>query len=153
MKRIAVFPGSFDPFSVGHEDLVSRGLDVFDHIIVAIGENSTKKYMLSLEKRKALIEKLYEDINSVSVESYSGLTVDFCRLKGAQYILRGIRNAKDFDFEQPIAQMNKTLNAKVETVFLTNQPEFSAINSSIIREIHKNGGDVSAFLPKGFSID
>ena len=153
MKRIAVFPGSFDPFTVGHQNIVLRAMLMFDEIIVAIGENSQKKYMLSLEKRKAIIADAFKGIEQVKVESYSGLTVDYCNAEEARFILRGLRNSRDLDFEQPIAQMNKKLDDSIETVFLVNAPEFSAINSSIVREIYLNGGDVSDFLPNGIKLE
>jgi len=153
MKRIAVFPGSFDPFTVGHQNIVLRAMLMFDEIIVAIGENSQKKYMLSLEKRKAIITDAFKGIEQVKVESYSGLTVDYCNAEEAKFILRGLRNSRDLDFEQPIAQMNKKLDDSIETVFLVNAPEFSAINSSIVREIYLNGGDVSDFLPNGIKLE
>ena len=153
MKRIAVFPGSFDPFTVGHQNIVIRAMLMFDEIIVAIGENSQKKYMLSLEKRKAIIADAFKGVEQVKVESYSGLTVDYCNAEEAKFILRGLRNSRDLDFEQPIAQMNKKLDDSIETVFLVNAPEFSAINSSIVREIYLNGGDVSDFLPNGIKLE
>tara|TARA_B110000093_G_scaffold74469_1_gene80969 strand:- start:418 stop:882 length:465 start_codon:yes stop_codon:yes gene_type:complete len=153
MKRIAVFPGSFDPFTVGHQNIVLRAMLMFDEIIVAIGENSQKKYMLSLEKRKAIIADAFKGVEQVKVESYSGLTVDYCNAEEAKFILRGLRNSRDLDFEQPIAQLNKKLDDSIETVFLVNAPEFSAINSSIVREIYLNGGDVSDFLPNGIKLE
>jgi pantetheine-phosphate adenylyltransferase len=153
MKRIAVFPGSFDPFTVGHQNIVLRAMLMFDEIIVAIGENSQKNYMLSLEKRKAIIADAFKGVEQVKVESYSGLTVDYCNAEEAKFILRGLRNSRDLDFEQPIAQMNKKLDDSIETVFLVNAPEFSAINSSIVREIYLNGGDVSDFLPNGIKLE
>ena len=153
MKRVAIFPGSFDPFTMGHLNIVKRGLNVFDHIIVAIGENSQKKYMFSLEQRKKMISLVFKDEIRVEVCSYSGLTVNFCKVKSADFILRGIRNGRDLDFEQSIAQMNKELNPEVETVFLVNKPEYSAINSSIVRDIYANEGDVSSFIPKEIQLE
>jgi len=153
MKRIAVFPGSFDPFTIGHQNIVLRAMPMFDEIIVAIGDNSLKKYMLSLEKRKAIIADTFKGFDAIKVELYEGLTVDYCNARGAKFILRGLRNSRDLDFEQPIAQMNKKLNNSIETVFLVNVPEFSAINSSIVRDIYLNGGDVSEFLPKGIKLE
>jgi len=122
MNRIAIFPGSFDPFTIGHQDIIERALPLFDKIVVAIGENSQKKKMFSLEKRISFIQKTFATQSKVQVKTYSGLTVDFCEQMGANYILRGIRNAKDLDFEQSIAQMNMALNPKIETVFLVNTP-------------------------------
>ncbi len=153
MKKIAVFPGSFDPFSVGHQNIVERALPLFDEIIVAIGENSQKKYLLSLEKRKDIIKQTFSGNEKVSVASYEGLTSEFCKSVGSSYLLRGIRNARDLDFEQSIAQMNQEISPGLETIFLVNEPRFSAINSSIIREIYINGGDVSKFIPKGISLE
>ncbi len=153
MNRIAIFPGSFDPFTIGHQDIIERALPLFDKIVVAIGENSQKKKMFSLEKRVSFIEKTFATQSKVQVISYSGLTVDFCEQMGANYILRGIRNAKDLDFEQSIAQMNMALNPKIETVFLVNTPKYGAINSSIVRDIHANGGDTAQFLPDQFTLD
>ncbi len=153
MKKIAVFPGSFDPFTIGHENIVRRALPLFDEIIIALGENSQKKYLLSLEKRKSIISSVFKDDAQVKVTSYKGLTVNYCTANNANFILRGIRNSKDLDFEQAIAQMNKKLDDSIETIFLVNAPEYSAINSSIVRDIYVNGGDVSEFLPKGISLE
>ncbi|MCB9224814.1 MAG: pantetheine-phosphate adenylyltransferase [Crocinitomicaceae bacterium] len=145
MKRIGVFPGSFDPFTKGHEDIVRRFIPLFDEVIVAIGVNSSKNYMFSLESRKNHIETLFKDEPSVRVEPFQTLTVDFCKEKKAQYLLRGIRNATDADYERSIAQMNFDLSG-IETLFLMCDPALAPINSSIIREIKKNGGDISAFV-------
>jgi len=145
MKRIGVFPGSFDPFTKGHEDIVRRFAPMFDQVIVAIGVNSSKKYMFSLESRKAHINKLFEDDDSIVVEEFSTLTVEFCKAKGGQYLLRGIRNATDADYERSIAQMNYDISG-IETLFLMTDPALAPINSSIIREIRKNSGDISAFV-------
>ncbi|MEO9532929.1 MAG: pantetheine-phosphate adenylyltransferase [Crocinitomicaceae bacterium] len=145
MKRIGVFPGSFDPFTKGHEDVVRRFVPLFDEVIVAIGENSSKKYMFSLESRKKQIESLFESDDSVSVEVFHTLTVEFCKEKSAQYLLRGIRNAVDADYERAIAQMNFQISG-IETLFVMCDPAYSPINSSIIREIKKNKGDISKFV-------
>ncbi|MFK7756727.1 MAG: pantetheine-phosphate adenylyltransferase [Flavobacteriales bacterium] len=153
MNRIAIFPGSFDPITIGHQNIVERALPMFDKVVVAIGENSQKKKMFTLEQRISFIEKTFVTHDKVEVMSYSGLTVDFCKLLGAKFILRGIRNAKDLDFEQAIAQMNMALNPEIETVFLVNDPKYGAINSSIVRDIHANGGDTSQFLPHQFTLD
>lgn len=153
MKRVAIFPGSFDPFTVGHLNIVNRGLELFDEVIIALGENSQKKYMFTLDQRKKLINQVFSEEPNVRVDSYSGLTVEYCNAQSAKFILRGIRNSRDLDFEQPIAQMNRELNPAVETVFLINKPEYSAINSSIVRDIYANGGDVSRFLPKGIKLE
>lgn len=147
MKRIAVFPGSFDPITRGHESLVRRALPLFDEIIVAIGVNSTKNYFYPLEKRKLWIEKTFADCKTVRVETFSGLTVDFCKANNAGFILRGIRSGGDFEFETPIAQMNKGLAGNIETIFLVPLPELSAISSTILRDIVRHGGDASAYVP------
>ncbi|HIA37057.1 MAG TPA: pantetheine-phosphate adenylyltransferase [Flavobacteriales bacterium] len=152
MKRIAVFPGSFDPITIGHLDVVRRGLLLFDQIIIGIGNNSAKKSLFSLEQRMASIGKIFEDNPNVSVEQYQGLTIDFCIQAGANSILRGLRNSVDFEFEKSISQMNRKMHHKVETVFIMSAPEFTAINSTIIREIIRNGGDASEFVPKGISL-
>ncbi len=153
MKKIAVFAGSFDPFTVGHENIVNRALMLFDEIIVALGENSQKSKMFDLEKRKEIINLIFQSEDRVIVDSYSGLTVNYCKAKKANFLLRGIRNSRDLDFEQAIAQMNKELDPQIETVFLVNEPKYSAINSSIVRDIYRNGGDVSSFIPKGIVLD
>lgn len=150
MERIGVFPGSFDPFTNGHEDIVRRFLPLFDHIIIAIGVNSNKKYMYDTESRIKHIQAVFSDTNVVSVEAYNGLTVNFCQEKKAGYLLRGIRNSADFDFEKAIAQMNADISRadenQIETLFLMTDKAFSAISSSIVREIKKNGGDISQFV-------
>jgi pantetheine-phosphate adenylyltransferase len=145
MKRIGVFPGSFDPFTKGHEDIVKRFIPLFDEVIVAIGVNASKKYMFTLESRIAHVQSLFQDNPSVKVESFQKLTVDFCKEKEAQYLLRGIRNATDADYERSIAQMNYDLSG-IETLFLMCDPALAPINSSIVREIRKNNGDISAFV-------
>ena len=146
--RKAVFPGSFDPITIGHSALVERAIPLFDEIVVAIGHNSAKKYMYSLEQRTAWIEAVFAHAPNVLVASYEGLTTDYCKSIGANFLLRGLRSAKDFDFEQPIAQMNRAIGDGLETVFLVTNPEHAAINSTIIRDIVRNGGDASAFVPK-----
>lgn len=152
MKRIAVFPGSFDPITRGHESLVRRALPLFDELIVAIGVNSTKNYFYPLEKRKAWIEQTFADCPNVRVETFSGLTVEFCKKNNAGFILRGIRSGGDFEFETPIAQMNKGLGG-IETVFLVPLPELSAISSTILRDIVRHGGDASALVPAAVDLN
>lgn len=147
--RRAVFPGSFDPITKGHEDIVKRSLGLFDEIIVAIGVNSTKNYYFPLEKRIEFIEKTFEGEPKVKVQSYQGLTIDFCKKVDARFILRGLRSPADFEFEKGIAQMNKAMESKIETIFILTMPELSAINSTIIRDILKHGGDASGFVPAG----
>jgi pantetheine-phosphate adenylyltransferase len=152
MKRIAVFPGSFDPFTLGHEDIVKRALPLFDKVIVAIGVNTSKKYHFSLELRMEWIGKVFAGKEKVSVQKYEGLTVDFCRANDSRYILRGLRSNVDFEFEKPIAHMNTAVANEIETVFLVTSPELSGISSTIVRDIIKNGGNASQFLPKQFEI-
>ena len=147
MKK-AVFPGSFDPITIGHAALVERAIPLFDEIVVAIGHNSAKKYMYTLEQRTAWIEAVFAHAPNVSVESYQGLTTDYCARIGANYLLRGLRSSADFEFERSIAQMNRAISEGLETVFLITDPEHAAINSTIIRDIVRNGGDASAFVPK-----
>ncbi|CAN5183974.1 pantetheine-phosphate adenylyltransferase [soil metagenome] len=149
---IAVFPGSFDPFTLGHESIVRRVLPLFDHVIVAIGINSHKNYYFPLEKRKEWIRKVFEGEKKISVESFSGLTIDFCRKVDAKFIVRGLRTTTDLEFEKAIAQMNKTMADEIETLFILPTPELSAINSTIIRDIVRNGGDASAFVPSAVDL-
>ena len=147
MEKIAVFPGSFDPITVGHESIIKRACQVFDKIIVAIGENSEKTSYFDIDKRIAWIEKVFASEPKVSVDKYTGLTVDYCKVVNAGFILRGLRTSADFEFERSIGQMNKKLHPEIETVFLLTAPEHTAINSSIVREILRHGGDASQFVP------
>ena len=153
MIRVAVFPGSFDPFTIGHESVVRRALPMFDKIIILIGFNSAKKSFFPLEKRRRWITQVFADEPKIEVDQYEGLTVDFCRNAGARYILRGLRTASDFEFERAIAQMNKKLYPAIESVFLLTMPEHTPINSSIVRDIILHGGDASMFIPKGLDKD
>lgn len=152
MQRIAVFPGSFDPFTRGHESIVNRVLPLFDQVIVAIGVNSHKQYYFPLEKRKAWIEQTFKGNANVIVDSFSGLTIDYCRKMGAKFIIRGLRTTTDLEFEKAIAQMNKSMADDIETLFILPTPELSAINSTIIRDIVRNGGDASRFVPDGIDL-
>lgn len=152
MKRIAVFPGSFDPITLGHEAVVKRALQLFDQIIVAIGNNSQKKYMFDLKQREEWILKTFKGESKVKVDIYEGLTVNYCESVGAKFLLRGLRNHQDFEFERSIAQMNRDLNDEIETIFLFTDPEHSAISSTIVRDIYKHGGDINQFLPKKIQI-
>jgi pantetheine-phosphate adenylyltransferase len=147
MERIAVFPGSFDPVTRGHESIIRRAIPLFDHIIVAIGENAEKKSFFALKKRMEWVKAVFANEPAVTVESYQGLTVDFCKKRNALFILRGLRTSADFEFERSIGQINKNLNPAIETVFLLTTPEYTALNSSIVRDIIKNGGDPSQFVP------
>lgn len=151
MKRIAVFPGSFDPFTLGHEALVKRALPLFDKVIIGIGINTKKQGLIPHELRLQWIMDCFKDIDQVEVKGYTGLTVDFCRKENAQYILRGLRDGKDFDYERSIAMMNRDLAEEIETYFLITDPELTAINASIVREIAYNKGDISMFVPKNIS--
>lgn len=150
-KRIAIFPGSFDPFTIGHQNIITRGLSLFDEIIVAIGFNSNKSTYFSLDARIEMINKVFEDKNAVSVQAYEGLTVEFAKEVGAQYILRGIRTSADFEYERAIAQVNKKMT-NIESVFLLTTPEHTPVNSSIVRDILRHGGDASMFLPENINI-
>jgi pantetheine-phosphate adenylyltransferase len=152
MVKRAVFPGSFDPITKGHENIILRAIPLFDEIIVAIGLNIEKKSHFSLEDRIHWIQTVFADFPSVKVESYSGLTVDFCREVDALYILRGLRTSADFEFERTVGQVNKKLYPAIETIFLLTTPEYTSINSSIVRDVFKNGGDVSLFIPEGISL-
>ena len=152
IKKTAVFPGSFDPITTGHESIIRRALPLFDEIIVAIGINATKSMHFPPEKRKEWIEQLFAAEPGIKVITYTGLTVELCKKLKANYILRGLRTSADFEFERGIAQMNKAMVNSVETVFLLATPELSAISSTIVREILRHGGDVSAFVPKGINL-
>ena len=152
MERIAVFPGSFDPITLGHLDLVQRAIPLFDEISVAIGVNPAKKYLFTLEQRLEFLEQTFAGMKTVRVVHYEGLTIDYCKKTGANYILRGLRNGTDFDYECSIAQMNKAVNEEVESIFLMTSPKFMAINSSIVRELIRHGEDVSQFLPAAVKI-
>jgi pantetheine-phosphate adenylyltransferase len=147
MIKRAVFPGSFDPITRGHENIIRRALPLFDEIIVAVGLNIEKKGYFRVEDRINWIKDVFANSPKVRVESYSGLTVDFCRLIDATYILRGLRTSADFEFERTVGQVNKKLHPAIETIFLLTTPEFTSINSSIVRDVYKNGGDVRLFIP------
>ena len=150
--RTAVFPGTFDPITIGHESIVKRALPLFDKIIIAVGINASKKNLFPLEKRKEWIKKVFKTEGNISVATYDGLTIDFCKKVKANYILRGLRTSADFEFERGIAQMNHAMENKIETIFIISIPEFSAINSTIVRDIIMHGGDAGRFIPKGISI-
>jgi len=152
MKRTAVFPGSFDPFTIGHEGIVRRALSLFDDIIIAVGANALKKSYYSLEVRKDMIGRVFKDEPRISVDHYEGLTVDYCRRMGAGYLLRGLRTAADFEFERAIAQVNRTLEPSVESVFLLTIPEHASVNSTIVRDIIRSGGDASQFVPAAIDL-
>jgi pantetheine-phosphate adenylyltransferase len=145
--RIALFPGSFDPFTNGHLDVVQRGLPLFDEIIIAIGNNSSKQRYVPVAEMVAIIRQVFQDEPRIRVEAYKGLTAEFARARGARFLLRGLRNTTDFEYENTIAQANRHVNQGLETVFLITSPALAAISSSIIREIHQFGGNVDAFIP------
>jgi pantetheine-phosphate adenylyltransferase len=147
MSKIAVFPGSFDPITIGHECIIRRAALLFDELIVAIGINADKQGYFPVEKRIEWIKTTIGDLKNVSVEFYHGLTVDYCMKKNAKFIIRGLRSAVDFEFERSIGQANKLLNIEIESVFLLSCPEHTPINSSIVRDILRNGGDISKFVP------
>ncbi len=151
MKR-AVFPGSFDPITLGHEALVLRALPLFDELIVAVGKNSLKQSFFSIENRKEWIETVFKNEPKVKVMEYEGLTIDFCRKVQAGYILRGLRTSADFEFERGIGQVNRMLDNHIETVFLLTSPELIPITSSIVRDVFRNGGNVTDFIPKGIKL-
>lgn len=150
--RRAIFPGSFDPITKGHENILRRAAPLFDEIIVAIGVNADKKSMFSLEQRLEWCALVFSDLPNVRVTSYSGLTVDFCKAENAAWVLRGVRNGGDFQYERTIAQMMKYLDSAVETMILFTDPEFSPISSTVVRDILKNGGDARQFIPDAVSI-
>lgn len=148
MESKAVFPGSFDPFTIGHESIIRRGLVFFSDIVIAIGYNINKGGFLPLELRKKWIEYIFQDEPRITVDTYSTLTVDYCKSINSNYILRGLRTAADFEYERAIGQMNRAMHPDIETVFLLTAPEYSAVNSTIVRDILRHGGDASIFLPK-----
>jgi pantetheine-phosphate adenylyltransferase len=148
MKKTAVFPGSFDPVTRGHESIVERAIPLFDQLIVAIGDNTAKKSLFSIRQRMAWLNDVFGKYPSVKVIGYKGLTVDLCRKMKAPFILRGLRTSADFEFERSIAQVNKVLYPDIETVFLLTLPEFASLTSSTVREIITYGGDPSRFIPE-----
>jgi pantetheine-phosphate adenylyltransferase len=147
MKKVAIFPGSFDPFTKGHENIVLRGAELFDEVIVAIGNNSTKERHFPIAMMEEKIRATFKNKASVRVMSFKGLTSNFAKEMGANYLLRGLRNTTDFEYENTIAQVNAHLNKDLETIFLITSPSLAYISSSIVRELHKFGGDVKPFLP------
>lgn len=146
MKR-AIFPGSFDPYTIGHHDIVMRGLQVFDEIVIGIGHNYTKRETFPLEERLVAIQRIYSNEPRVRVEIYEGLTVDFALKNHAQFILRGVRSTLDFEYERNIAEANKQLSG-IETILLYTRPEYAHISSTLVRDLHSHGKDIAAYLPK-----
>lgn len=152
MERVAIFPGSFDPFTVGHESIVKRAIPLFDKIVIMIGYNTNKQSFFPVEKRKMWIEQVFKNEPKVTVESHEGLTVDFCKKVNASYILRGLRTSADFEYERAIAQINKKMHPQIESVFLLTMPEHTPVNSTIVRDIILHGGDASMFLPAALNM-
>lgn len=152
MGRIAVFPGSFDPITKGHQELVIRALPLFDKVIVAVGQNTQKSYLFDLDTRERWIKDTFSTFEKVEVTTFNDLTAHFCLKIGAQYLLRGLRNASDFDYEKTISQVNHIVGDGLETVFLIAQPSNSHISSTIVREVIKGGGDATPFLPEAIHI-
>jgi len=152
MIKKAVFPGSFDPITKGHESIIKRSLDLFDVIYVAIGINTSKKYLFPLEDRKSWIEKTFADEEKIKIITYDTLTTKLCESLGAKYILRGLRNTTDFNFECSIAQTNRVIVPGIETIFMVTDVEQSAINSNIVRDIYIHGGDINPFIPDAVDI-
>jgi len=148
MKRIALFPGTFDPMTLGHVDIINRSLDLFDKIVIGIGTNINKKPMYTEEQRVEWIKEIYKDEPRVEAKIYEGLTVNFCKEIGAGYIIRGIRFVSDFEYEKTIADMNRSLDSKIETIFLTCLPKYSSVASTLVRDVIRNGGNASMFLPE-----
>lgn len=146
MQRICLFPGTFDPVTLGHLDIIDRALPLFDQIIVGIGYNTGKTPMFSAQQRMDWVNEIYKNDNRVSCVTYEGLTIQFCKKIGAQFILRGIRYVSDFEYEKTIADANRTLDRSIETIFLTGEPKFTSVASTIVRDIIKNGGNASPFL-------
>ncbi|MBV8252495.1 MAG: pantetheine-phosphate adenylyltransferase [Chitinophaga sp.] len=145
--RICLFPGTFDPITLGHTDVIDRALDLFDKLVIGIGYNSAKQPMFPLEQRMEWIRQHYKNDSRVEVASYQGLTIDFCRKIEARFILRGIRGVGDFEYEKAIADVNRTMEPSVETIFLSCSPQYASIASTLVRDIHRHGGEVSPFVP------
>ncbi len=146
--KIALFPGSFDPITIAHVDILQRALPLFDKVVVGIGLNSAKQSFLSAETREEIVKKIFINQPNVEVELYEGLTIDFAKKVGASHMIRGIRSASDFEYERAVAQINQTMMPDVETILLLSKPEYSAISSTIVRDILRNKGDISYFVPK-----
>jgi pantetheine-phosphate adenylyltransferase len=152
MERIAVFPGSFDPITRGHESVILRAVPLFDKIIVAVGINAEKKSYFTLEQRLEWLKEVFRNEPGISIMQYEGLTIDFCREVKAKFLLRGLRTSADFEFERSIGQINKQMEPDIETIFLLTAPEYTALTSSIVRDIVRNGGDPAPFVPVAISI-
>jgi len=148
MQRICLFPGTFDPVTLGHIDIIDRSLPLFDKVVVGIGINASKDPMFTADQRKQWFEEIYKDQPQVEVAIYDGLTVKFCQSIDAKFILRGIRYVSDFEYEKTIADANRTMDRHIETIFLTGEPKYTSVASTIVRDIIRNGGDASPFLPE-----
>lgn len=153
MDRIAIFPGSFDPFTIGHESIVKRALPMFDKVVIMIGYNANKKSFYPIEKRLKWIKQVFQNEEKIEVQIFDGLTVDFCKEVNARYILRGIRTSADFEYERAIAQVNKKMHPDIESVFLLTLPEHTPVMATIVRDIVSHGGDASMFLPKALDVN
>ncbi len=153
MKRICLFPGTFDPVTLGHLDIINRALPLFDELIIGVGSNFSKNPMFPASQRKKWFDEIYNKNSNISVEVYEGLTLDFCRKVGAQFILRGIRFVGDFEYEKSIADANRHLDPTIETIFLTSEPKYSSVVSTIVRDIFRNKGDISFFVPPNVQRD
>jgi pantetheine-phosphate adenylyltransferase len=147
MKKIAVFPGSFDPITMGHVSVIKRAIPLFDEIIIAIGDNSDKKHMFSASQRNSWITKVFKNEPKIVVDIYKGLTVEYCRKMKSRFILRGLRTSADFEFERSIAQVNRRLAPEIDTLFILTEAKYTPVSSSIVRDIVRNGGDISEFVP------
>ncbi len=152
MNKIAVFPGSFDPVTLGHVSVVKRALPLFDKIIIAIGDNSLKNTMFTIDQRMKWLTDIFKEETKVEVESYKGLTVNFCKKKHSNFILRGLRSSSDFEFERNIGQINRKLADNIETVFILTEAQYTPISSSIVREVLRHGGDISTMVPEEVNI-
>jgi pantetheine-phosphate adenylyltransferase len=146
--KIALFPGSFDPVTKAHVDIVKRSLGLFDKVYIGIGVNSSKSGLLSIEKREQMLRAVFETESKIHIIAYEGLTVNFCKSIGADYMIRGIRTVSDFEYEKAIAQMNHSLAPEIESIFIVSKPGYSSISSTIVREIMRHNGDVNQFIPK-----
>ena len=148
MQRICLFPGTFDPVTLGHIDIINRSLPLFDKVVVGIGINASKNPMFTADQRRLWFDEIYKDQPKVEVATYDGLTVKFCQSIGAHFILTGIRYVSDFEYEKTIADANRTMDRTIETIFLTGEPKYTSVASTIVRDIIRNGGDASPFLPE-----
>jgi pantetheine-phosphate adenylyltransferase len=153
MQRIALFPGTFDPITIGHLDIIHRALPLFDKLVIGIGRNANKSAMFSEDQRMKWIREIFRDNPKVNVAVYEGLTVECCRKVGANFIVRGIRYVNDFEYEKAIADMNRSLDKDIETVFLTCLPQYTSVASTLVRDVIRNGGDARQFLPDAVSKD